>query len=110
MESVSLDVVADQQLQAARQANGGRAARTIHGGHEHPLRQAVLALLADHELAEHDSPGDATLQVLRGRVRLCTRDGAWEGGAGEQVSIPAERHSLSALEDAVVLLTVVSPR
>ncbi len=107
MEATSLTALAEEQLTGARHARNGRAARTIHGGHEHALSQTVLALLVGHALAEHNSPGEATLQVLRGHVRLTTTD-AWEGRAGDHVTIPPERHALEALEDSVVLLTVVS--
>ena len=110
MQSISLTALAEEQLTLARQARSGRAARTIHGGHEHALRQTVLALLAGHELAEHDSPGEATIQVLRGHVRLTTARDAWEGTVGDGVTIPPERHALAAVEDSVVLLTVVTPR
>jgi len=109
MQEVSLTALAEDQLIVARQAHSGRAARTIHGGHEHALRQTVLALLAGRELAEHDSPGEATLQVLCGHVRLTTTSHAWEAMAGDHLTIPPERHALAALEDSVVLLTVVRP-
>lgn len=107
MDSTSLNQLASEQLVAARDAHSGRAGHTIHGGHEHGLRQTVLALTSGRELAEHNSPGEATLQVLHGRVRLSTHSDAWEGGAGDFVVIPPERHALAALEDSVVLLTVV---
>ena len=68
-----------------------------------------LALLAGHELNEHASPGEATLQVLRGRVRVTSDEDSWEGGVGEHVVIPADRHGVAALEDSAVLLTVVKP-
>ena len=106
MESVSLVGLAEEQLAAAREAHAGRSAQTTHGGHDHALRQTVLALLAGHELAEHESPGEATLQVLTGRVRLTAGDEAWEGASGDLVAIPPARHALAALEDAAVLLTV----
>jgi quercetin dioxygenase-like cupin family protein len=81
----------------------------IHGGHDRSLRETVIALVAGHELAEHESPGEATLQVMRGRVRLTAGDDVWESEAGGHVIIPGERHALAALEDSVVLLTVVEP-
>ena len=74
MESLSLTDVVDEQINAATSAHSGRAAHTVHGGHEHSLRQTVIALAAGHELAEHESPGEATLQVLRGHVRLIAGD------------------------------------
>ncbi len=110
MNATSLPDTVEQTLASAREASSGRAADTIHGGHEHALRQTVIALLAGHELAEHESPGEATLQVLAGRVRLTSGDGAWEGEVGELAVIPDARHALYAVEDSAVLLTVVSPR
>lgn len=42
----------------------------MYGGHERSLRQTLIALRADARLDDHESPGDATLQVLAGRVLL----------------------------------------
>ncbi|OBI44356.1 LuxR family transcriptional regulator [Mycobacterium kyorinense] len=107
MDSVSLTSLAAEQLAKAREAHSGRAAHTIHGGHALELRQTVLALLSGQELAEHDSPGEATLQVLQGHVRLTAGDEAWEGKTGDHVTIPPRRHALESLEDSVIILTVV---
>jgi quercetin dioxygenase-like cupin family protein len=110
MESISLTAVADEQLNLARQAHSGRAAQTINGGHDHFLRQTVIALVAEHELGEHESPGEATLQVLNGHVRLNVGGMKTDAKAGEYVAIPPKRHSLLAVEDSVVLLTVLADR
>jgi quercetin dioxygenase-like cupin family protein len=40
-------------------------------------------------------------------VRLTAGDDAWEGTAGDYVTIPLRRHSLRSLDDSVVMLTVV---
>ena len=56
----------------------------IHGGHDRSLRETV-------------------------RVRLTAGDDVWESEAGGHVTIPGERHALAALEDSVVLLTLVEP-
>ncbi|MGC2655412.1 MAG: cupin domain-containing protein [Mycobacterium sp.] len=106
MESISLTALAVEKLAEARQSHSGRAAHTIHGGHTHELRQTVLALLAGHELSEHDSPGQASLQVLQGQVHLTAGEDAWDGRTGDYVVIPPQRHSLQAVEDSVVMLTV----
>lgn len=106
MESTSLTTLADEQLAEARQHHSGRSAHTVYGGAVHHLRQTLVALRAGEALAEHDSPGESTLQVLRGRVRLTAGGDAWVGSAGEFVALPRARHALEALEDSVVLLTV----
>lgn len=106
MESISLPSLAEEKLAEARAAHSGRSAHTLHGGHEHDLRQTVVALAAGQELAEHDSPGEATLQVLRGHVRLTAGDAAWEGRVGDYLTIPPQRHALASIEDSVIMLTV----
>jgi quercetin dioxygenase-like cupin family protein len=106
MNGTDLADLMEELMAKARVASSGRAARTIRGGHEHALRETVIALRAEHELAEHAAPHEATLQVLRGRVRLIAGADAWEGASGDHLTIPPQRHSLFAIEDSVVLLTV----
>jgi quercetin dioxygenase-like cupin family protein len=106
MEGTSLEQLADQQLAEARAHDSGRSSVTVHGGRENTLRQTLIALAEGHGLNEHESPAEATLQVIRGRVRLETSGGSWEGEASDFLVIPPERHDLSALTDAAVLLTV----
>ena len=107
MDSISLTSLASEKLAEAHQSHSGRAAHTIHGGHTHELRQTVLALLAGRDLSEHDSPGEATLQVLQGHVRLTAGADTWDGKTGDYVAIPLQRHALHAVEDSVVMLTVL---
>jgi quercetin dioxygenase-like cupin family protein len=109
MESHSLTALADEQLAAARQASSGRSARTLYGGAKRTLRQTLLALAAGRRLDDHESPGEATLHVLRGRVRLATAHESCEAGAGDLLMIPPERHNLTAIDDAAVVLTVAQP-
>lgn len=106
MESTSLTTLVDQQLEQARSAPQGRSAHTVYGGKDRRLRQTLLALSAATRLDEHESPGEATLQVLRGRVSLTAGKDVWEGSVGDHLALPAGRHDLLALEDAAVLLTV----
>jgi quercetin dioxygenase-like cupin family protein len=109
MEKISLTALARQHLTAARAASSGRSAHTVYGGHEHSLRQTLMALTAGSSLDDHESPGEATLQVLQGRVRLTDSSNGWEGSAGDHIIIPRTRHALRALEDSVFLLTVSKP-
>jgi quercetin dioxygenase-like cupin family protein len=44
--------------------------------------------------------------VLRGRVRVTAGDDTTDGSPGQLLIVPGVRHSMTALEDAVVLLTV----
>ena len=55
MNKVSLTALAREHLEAARAASSGRSAHTVYGGHEHSLRQTLIALKAGSELDEHES-------------------------------------------------------
>lgn len=107
MQKTSLTALARHELKQAREASSGRSAKTVFGGHEHQLRQTVIALRAGQELSEHQNPGEATLQVLDGRVLLKFGEVSWNGSPGDLLTIPDGLHSLDAVEDAAVLLTVV---
>ena len=108
MKHTSLPLLVDEQLATAHQATSGRAAVTIHGGRDHDLRQTVIALAEGRSLGEHESPGEATLQVLSGRVLLVAGHDSWEGAEGDHLVIPPVRHNLTALTDTAVLLTVAT--
>ena len=107
MNKISLDATAREQQKKAGSASSGRAAETVYGGHEKVLRQTVIAMTDGTELSEHENPGEATVLVLSGRVKLSSADAAWEGRRGDLLAVPSARHSLLALEDSSVLLTVV---
>jgi len=110
MEKSSLTALARHQLDLAERASSGRSSHTVYGGHEHVLRQTMIALSAGQKLDEHENPGEATVHVLHGRVRLGAGETSWEGSPGDLLVVPDARHSLAALEPAVVLLTVAMHR
>jgi quercetin dioxygenase-like cupin family protein len=109
MHKLSLDALAREQLHVARQATSGRSARTVYGGHEHGLRQTVIALTAGALLSEHHTTGEATVQVLQGRVRMHSDGHRWDGRSGDLLFVPQAAHYVEAIEDAVFLLTVATP-
>lgn len=105
MQKFSVEATVRDLLKRARDGSG-RAADTVIGGHERVLRQTVIAMVKGATLSEHENPGEASVHVLAGRVRLATRDASWEGRAGDLLEVPGSAHSLEALEDSAVLLTV----
>lgn len=105
---MSLTALVDMHLEKARVVSAGRSSHTIYGGAEHQLRQNLFALVAGAKLQDHESPGEATLQVLTGHVLLTGGpEGDVEGHIGDFLVVPATRHGLRAVEDSVVLLTEV---
>ena len=105
---VQVHELARDLLQKAGTEHARRAASTL----PHPvdgLRQTVIALMAGAELGEHESPGPASLLVIRGRVRLVAGDQSLELATHEFSPIPNRRHSLHAEDDSVVLLSVAVP-
>ena len=106
MSSISLPALVEEHLAIARQHSAGRSAHTVYGGQRHALRQTLIALVAGRRLGEHESPGEATLQVLRGSVKLHAGESTWDASAGDHLVIPPARHDLEAVEDAAILLTV----
>lgn len=106
MQKVSLTALMRHQLEIAKGASSGRSAQTVYGGHEHILRQTMIALRAGTKLQEHENPGEATLHVLHGRVTLIGPEAQWNGSPGDLMFIPDAAHSVEAVHDSVVVLTV----
>jgi quercetin dioxygenase-like cupin family protein len=105
---VQVHELARELMQRAGSEHARRAATTL----SHPvdgLRQTVIALLAGASLGEHESPGPASLLVIRGRVRLVAGEDSIELGVHQFSPVPNRRHSLHADEDSVVLLSVAVP-
>ena len=101
-----LHALSDELLEAARASRSGRAARTVFGEAHQRLHQTLIALLAGQGLAEHGNPGQATVQVLRGSLTLDSGSEVLRGSLGTLLAVPENDHSLSAVQDTVLLLTV----
>lgn len=106
MQKISIEALARQQLRAAAIAPSGRAADTVFGGHEKVLRQTVIGMVTGTLLNEHENPGEATIYVVEGRVRLLAGDDHWDARTGDLLIVPDRRHSLEALEDSAIIMTV----
>ncbi|HAG63353.1 MULTISPECIES: cupin domain-containing protein [Kocuria] len=108
MDANSLTTLARTLLEQAHEVSSGRAAHNLHGGRGRRLQQTVIALVRGEKLKEHENPGEATLQVIEGRVELAAGEDPVTLSAGEHAVIPQQRHSLHAQEDSVVLLSLVN--
>jgi quercetin dioxygenase-like cupin family protein len=106
MDKISLEAKARELARKAAGASSGRAADTVFGGHEKRMRQTVIALREGQELAEHDSPGEATLLVISGRLRLVSGGTTWPGREWDYLVVPDAPHSVEAETDTTFLLTV----
>lgn len=106
MQKLSLEAMARELLERARGTGAGRAAATVIGGHERVLRQTVIAMVKGATLGDHENPGEASIHVLAGRVRMSAGEHSWQARHGDLLLVPGSSHSLEALEDAAVLLTV----
>lgn len=114
MDPIALDlaVLADFLLAEAAENPLGRHMNPVAFHHTH-LRMTGIGLTAGAELPPHENPGEATLQVLRGRVRLVALEadgiesGAVELVAGRVGRIPDSRHRVEALEPSALLLTAL---
>lgn len=106
MQRISLHALAKDQLERATAATSGRTAETVVGGHERILRQTVIGIRKGTTLGDYDSPGEGTIHVLIGRIRMTCGPNAWEARTGTLLKVPASRHGLYAMEDSAILLTV----
>jgi quercetin dioxygenase-like cupin family protein len=106
MDKISLKAKVRELAHTASEASSGRAADTVFGGHEKRMRQTVISLRAGAKLAEHQSPGEATLLVISGRLRLLAGETAWPGREWDFLVIPNAPHSVEAETDTTFLLTV----
>ena len=78
------------------------------------VKQGGMSLVLTHlhaggTLQEHAAPSAATVQVLDGRVRVHIGDDSLEAPAGRLIAFNSGvRHSVEALEDSTLLLTLTA--
>ena len=57
MQKESLTALVRHHLETAPAASSGRSAHTVYGGHEHALRQTLIALSRRHQPRRAREPG-----------------------------------------------------
>lgn len=105
--ALNLAMLADYLLAEAADSPQGRAAQKVDLDHEH-LRMTAIGFAEGGELPEHKNPGEAVLQVVRGRIRLTDAARSLEVSAGTVARIPNGVHSVTALEPSVIVLTAIA--
>ncbi len=105
MTKVALTALVRDLLALARESDSGRSATTVHGGHDRSLRQTVMALRQGEHIHEHEHPGEVTVHVLHGRVRLVAGPDSWDALPGDLLVMPERRHRVEAVQDCAFLFT-----
>ena len=93
-------------LDKAAGLRAGRSARTLTPGRGARLKQSLLALKAGERLQDHLAPGPTTVLGIQGTAVLHHADASVTVTAGVWTTCPTEAHSLEAVSDTVVLITV----
>ena len=105
LQLVDLDDEREILWDAARAAVARRAGSTVYRGDG--VRQTLVVIFSGEQMAEHESPQEGFVHVLEGKVRLNGDNRSWEIAAGQLLPVPPEKHSVTALEDSVLTLTVL---
>jgi quercetin dioxygenase-like cupin family protein len=100
------EVVTELHGQSRRGQSRGSVTLVKQGG----MSLVLTHLHAGGRLQEHATPGAATVQVLDGEVRVRMGDEALDVPAGRLIAFNSGvRHSVEAIEDSTLLLTLTSP-
>lgn len=105
--AMHLPTLADSLIAQAAESPQLRASQKIDLDHQH-LRMTAIGFATGGELPEHRNPGEAVLQVVRGRIRLTDATRSIEVEAGTLARIPNGLHRVEALEPSVIVLTALS--
>lgn len=105
LQLVDLNAERTVLWEAANTAVARRAGSTVYRGEG--VRQTLVVILSGEQMAEHESPQEGFIHVLEGKVRMNGHDRSWEIAAGQLLPVPPEKHSVTALEDSVLTLTVL---
>jgi quercetin dioxygenase-like cupin family protein len=74
------------------------------------LKIMLVAMREGNRWTEHQTPGRASVHVLRGRIRMHALERDFDLGASTLLALESNiRHDVEAMEDTVFLLTVDRP-
>lgn len=105
VELIDLTLEKQQLYESARTTVARRAGTTVYRGDG--VRQTLVVILAGEEMAEHESPQEGFVHVMEGKVRINGYERAWEIHSGQLLPVPPEKHSVTALEDSILTITVL---
>lgn len=105
---LDLTQASEELLEQAGTLRAGRSARTLTPGGGATLKQTLLALKAGERLQDHVAADPTTLLGIQGEVTLDHPDGTVTLKPGLWASCPNEPHSVEAMTDAVILITVAN--
>ena len=99
----------DQLAELRSELPDNRDRRGITLVKEHGITVVLTVLKQGAALAEHDTPGPATVQVLDGMVEMKVGDEAMDLRSGQIIVFDARvPHEVEATSDAAILITVLS--
>lgn len=105
LKLVDLEAEREVLRDSAQHAVSRRAGSTVYRGDG--VRQTMVVIMAGEHMAEHSSPQEGFIHVMEGKVRLHGDERDWEISAGQILPLPPEKHSVTAIEDSTLTLTVL---
>ena len=94
VEKLSLTAITRTQLELARQSSSGRSATTVFGGHEHTLRQTVIAINSGQNSTSTPTPARPPFTCWRAECDWWLRTFSGTGRVGICSSCPTHRTHL----------------
>lgn len=105
---LELNQASEELLEQAGSLRAGRSARTLTPGEGATLKQTLLAMKAGERLQDHIAADPTTLMGIHGEATVDHPDGAFTLKPGVWAWCPNEPHSVEAITDAVILVTVAN--
>ena len=105
MRRHSLPEVADDQIRRARADESGISGFKLYDT-DTPVQHSIVAMTAGQRIEVNHGPQYATAHVVAGAISMRTAQGLADGAPGDFFVVSGEPHSVTSLNDSVLLLTV----